>query len=186
MANAPTEEDLRVLDTKIKQLRLDYERYFLGTRPREPVMARGEVEKLILIYSNMAIQNTALRFKFSSINSRYQAFKRQWSDILRKIEEGTYTRHRFKADLHARERAVMDPRAPQASAGDSLFAEYRDARLACGQNVKSLSHQKFEKLIDKQRKALRERYGDASFRFRVVVEQGKVKLKASRQRAEAS
>ncbi len=183
MANAPTEEDLRVLETKIKQLKLDYERYFLGTRPREPVMARGEVEKLILIYSNMAIQNTALRFKFSSINSRYQDFKSQWSDILRKIDEGTYSRHRFKADLHARERAVMDPRAPQASAGDSLFAEYRDARLACGQNVKSLSHQKFEKLIDKQRKALRERYGDASFRFRVVVEQGKVKLKASRQRA---
>ncbi len=183
MANAPTEEDLRVLDIKIKQLKLDYERYFLGTRPREPVMARSEVEKSIIVYSNQAIQNTALRFKFSSINSRYQAFKRQWSDILRKIEQGTYTRHRFKADLHESERDVVDAAAPRASADDSLFAEFRDARLACGQNVNSLSHQKFEKLIDKQRTALRERYGDASFRFRVVVEQGKVKLKASRQRA---
>ena len=31
-----SDEDLRELDRKVKQLRLDYERYFLGTRPREP------------------------------------------------------------------------------------------------------------------------------------------------------
>jgi hypothetical protein len=98
------------------------------------------------------------------------------------MEQGTYTRHRFKADLHGRE--PVAPEAPGAPAKDSLFSEYRDARLACGENVKTLNHQKFEKLIDKQRKALRERYGNAEFRFRVVVEQGKVKLKASRQRAE--
>ena len=183
MANGVTEEDLRVLDTKIKQLKLDYERYFLGTRPREPVMARSEVEKIIIVYSNQAIQNTALRFKFGSINSRYQAFKRQWTDILRKMEQGTYTRDRFKADLHERGRDAEDPKAPPATGDTSLFSEFRDARLACGQNVKTLNHQKFEKLISKQRKALRERYGNAEFRFRVVVEQGKVKLKASRQRA---
>ena len=182
MANTPSEEDLRILDTKITQLKLDYERYFLGTRPREPVMGRSEVEKLIIVYSNQAIQNTALRFKFSSINARYQAYKRQWTEVLRKMEQGTYTRHRFKADLHGRE--PVAPEAPGAPAKDSLFSEYRDARLACGENVKSLNHQKFEKLIDKQRTALRERYGNAEFRFRVVVEQGKVKLKASRQRAE--
>jgi hypothetical protein len=29
-----TEEELRDLDRKLKQLKLDYERYFLGTRPR--------------------------------------------------------------------------------------------------------------------------------------------------------
>ena len=32
-----TEEELRELDRKVKQLRVDYERYFLGTRPREPI-----------------------------------------------------------------------------------------------------------------------------------------------------
>ncbi len=38
----PIEEDLQTLDIKMKQLKLDYERYFLGTRPREPAMARSE------------------------------------------------------------------------------------------------------------------------------------------------
>ena len=162
-------------------------RYFLGTRPREPILQRSEVDKLIVVFANTPIQNTALRFKFNSICSRYQALKRQWMDILRKIEQGTYERHRFKADLHERVRSAP---AQEAGAGGApgpaepdLFSEYRDARLACGQGVKSLSPEKFEQLLDKQRAALRKRYGDAEFRFRVAVEKGKAKLKASLVRA---
>jgi hypothetical protein len=182
-----SEEDLRELDRKVKQLKLDYERYFIGTRPREPILQRSEVDRLIVIHSNTAIQNTALRFKFNSICSRYQALRRQWTETLRKIEQGTYERHRFKADLHERKRRTS-PQAESAgsepSAAESdLFSEYRDARLACGQGIQSLSPEKFEHLLEKQRAALRERYGDAEFRFRVAVEQGKAKLKASRGRA---
>ena len=82
----PDEEELRVLDHKLKQLKLDYDRYFLGSRPREPVVLRADVDKLIAIYSNQPITNSGLRFRFSSLCSRYQALKRQWSEILRQIE----------------------------------------------------------------------------------------------------
>ena len=41
------EEDLKVLETKVNQLKMAYERYFLGTRPREPVTERAEVQKTI-------------------------------------------------------------------------------------------------------------------------------------------
>jgi len=105
----PLEEDFKILENKLLQLKLDYDQYFLGSRPREPVMLRGEVQKLIALYSNQAIQNTALRFKFGSICSRYQAFKRQWNEILRQIEAGTYSRHRFKAELHERRRHEEEP-----------------------------------------------------------------------------
>jgi hypothetical protein len=177
-----TEEELRDLDRKLKQLKLDYERYFLGTRPREPIHLRGEVDKLIVVFSNTAIQNTGLRFKFNSLCSRYQAFRRQWNETLRKMEQGTYTRHRFKADLHDRERQT----AQGAPGGADLFTEYRDARMACGQGVKNLSPQKLEQQLEHQRQALRQRYGDAEFRFRVVVEDGKAKVKARRIRTGAS
>jgi hypothetical protein len=183
------EEELRDLDRKVKQLKLDYERYFLGTRPREPLLQRQEVDKLIVVHASTPIKNTALRFKFNSICSRYQALKRQWTEILRKIEQGTYERHRFKADLHERQRLASASEESAASASSpggaadpaepDLFSEYRDARLACGQAVQNLSPEKFEKLLDKQRAALRKRYGNAEFRFRVAVEQGKAKLKAS-------
>ena len=42
----------------------------------------------MVVYANQAIKNTAMRFKFNSIVSRYQAFKRQWTDTLRKNRIG--------------------------------------------------------------------------------------------------
>jgi hypothetical protein len=181
------EEDLKVLDQKVNQLRLAYERYFLGSRPREPAMERAEVDKLVTIYSNTPIQNTALRFKFGSICSRYQAFKRQWNDTLRKIEQGTYERHRFKADLHRRDGGPAEPPPDEDAAGapaDSteLFASYVEARLACGQSVQHLSPEKLQARLSAQEQLLRERHGDVEIGFRVVVENGKAKLKVARAR----
>jgi hypothetical protein len=182
----PLEEDFKVLENKLLQLKLDYDQYFLGSRPREPVMLRGEVQKLIAMYSNQAIQNTAMRFKFGSICSRYQAYKRQWSEVLRQIEAGTYSRHRFKADLHERERHEEPPTtvsakaAGAAAAGDALFRSYVEACRSCGQDVKNLTPAKLEGILAKQREQLRSKFGDAEVSFRVAIEDGKAKLKASR------
>src|SRR5262249_60209786 len=89
-----------MLEFKLAQLKRDYDQYSLGNRPREPVQLRGEINKAVIELTNTAIKNTASRFKFSSICSRYQAFRRQWDETLRKIEAGTYERHRFKARRH--------------------------------------------------------------------------------------
>ena len=182
--NELLEEDIRSLDIKLGQLKREYEQYFLGTRPREPAMLAGEVRKLIARISNDAIRNTALKFKFSSICSRYQALNRQWQETLRKIEQGTYTRHRFRADLHERESAPRPP-AATASAGATvddpdLYAAYVKARSDCGQGVESLTPAKLQAALRKQETSLRARFGDAKVRFRVVVEEGKAKVKASR------
>jgi hypothetical protein len=183
----PLEEDFKVLESKLLQLKLDYDQYFLGSRPREPAMLRGEVQKLIAMYSNQAIQNTALRFKFGSICSRFQAFKRQWNEVLRQIEQGTYSRHRFKAELHERERQATRARSGPARAGgepdDALFRAYVEASRSCGQDVKGLTPAKLESILEKQREQLRARYGDAPFTFRDAFEDGKAKLKASRTKA---
>jgi hypothetical protein len=180
----PIEEDFKVLETKLLQLKLDYDQYFLGSRPREPVMLRGEVQKLIAMYSNQAIQNTALRFKFGSICSRYQAYKRQWNEVLRQIEAGTYSRHRFKAELHERERRgegkLAEAPPDSGKAGDALFQAYVEACRSCGQDVKGLTPAKLEGILAKQREQLRSRFGDATVSFRVAIEGGKAKLKASR------
>ncbi len=178
------DEDLKILDGKLNQLKREYEQYFLGTRPREPVLLAGEVRRLVAIQTNNPFPNTALKFKFSSICSRYQAFNRQWQDTLRKIEQGTYERHRFKADLHERE-AVAARQAAAAPAGaraddPGIYTVYVEARQACGQDVKNLSPAKLRATLREQEKSLRARYGNAEIRFRVVVEDGKAKLKASR------
>ena len=114
MATEAIDEELRMLEVKLAQLKRDYDQYFLGGRPREPVQLRGEINKAVVELTNTAIKNTASRFKFSSLCSRYQAFRRQWDENLRKIEAGTYERHRFKAKLHEQEAAVEAPPASAA------------------------------------------------------------------------
>jgi hypothetical protein len=175
------EEDLKLLEAKINQLKREYEQYFLGTRPRAPVVLAGEVRKIIAMLSNNAFANTALKFKFSSTCSRYQAYNRQWQETLRKIEQGTYERHRFKAHLH--EKQPTSPQAPPSGArldDPGIYDAYVEARQACGQEVKHLSPEKLQAILRKQEKDLRTRFGDSDIRFRVVVENGKAKLKASR------
>jgi len=179
------EEDLQILDVKLKQLRLDYEQYFLGSRPREPVLMRGEVQKMIAYYSNVAIQNTAHRFKFSSLCSRYLTMRRQWDLIVRKIEDGTYERHVFKANLHARGLAgaaaatTMPPRKapPLAEAPPSadLFDSYLEACKSVGQETSGLTRDRLNQVMDRQRDSLCKQYGCAEVQFRVVVEASPVK-----------
>ena len=185
MAPVPIEEDLQILDIKIKQLKLEYEQYFLGSRKRPPSQLRGEVTKLVIIYSNQAIQNTAARFKFNSLNSRFQAFKRQWDNTLRQIDAGTYERHRFKADLNrrAKQEASAKPAAGRGRArsggGDGLFDDYVKALRSCGQTATNITPEKLASVVKKQEAALQKRYGVSKVSFRVVVEDGKAKLKAS-------
>lgn len=178
-----TDETIEILDRKLGMLKRDYDQYFLGTRPREPHMLRQEVQKMVSLLSNSPIQNTALRFKFNSLCSRYQAFKRQWDDTLRKIEAGTYERHKFKADIRKRQGAATAGSKPTSGAAPAsdLYQEYVDARLACGQSTSGVSREKLEKTLAKQREQLQKKFGsDASFSFRVAVEDGKVRLKAKR------
>lgn len=180
-----TEETIEILDRKLSQLKREYEQYFLGTRPREPNLLLGEVRKSVAYLSNTPIQNTALRFKFSSICSRYMAYKRQWDDTIRKIEAGTYERHRFRARIHggggAPSRREGGP--PPAATRSDLYQEYVDARLACGQSADGITRDKLERQLERQTGELRKRFGeDAKFRFRVAVEDGRVRLKAKRLR----
>jgi hypothetical protein len=186
MATGAIEDDLRMLEFKLTQLKRDYDQYFLGNRPREPVQLRGEVNKAVIELTNTAIKNTASRFKFSSICSRYQAFRRQWDETLRKIEAGTYERHRFKAKLHEKQSglppfAVSPPAEEARAAAPDLYEAYVDARITCGESVKGLTREKLDAILDQQRAALRSKFGEgAEFRFRVQIENGTTRLKASR------
>ncbi|MEE3331236.1 MAG: MXAN_5187 C-terminal domain-containing protein [Myxococcota bacterium] len=187
MAAETLDDELRIMEGKLKQLKLDYEQYFCGSRPREPQQLRREVQKQVTECAQAPIQNTALRFRFNSINSRFQCFKRQWDLTLREIESGTYTRHLFKADLHERERllgreATGTPVRPPGESGAALFDSYCNAAIACGQDVSSLTPEKLQRIIDKQQGSLREKLKCDAVDFRVIVKDGKVKLRASARR----
>jgi hypothetical protein len=183
----PIDEELKILEVKIKQLKMEYEHYFMGSRPSEPGYLRAEVQKTILRFASTPIKNTAARFRFNTINQRFQTFKRQWDTIGRQIDAGTYKRHVFKANLRDRERGLGEGKGGpgrkrggvRGQSDTELFETYRDAAMACGQSVKGLTPERLRAVVRKQETALKKKLGCDKVNFRVVVEAGKVKLKAS-------
>ena len=181
------EEDLMLLDARLKQLRLEYEQYFMGGRKREPQLLRGEVQKIISYYANVPIRNTGHRFKFNNLRARFFAFRRHWDDTLRKIEGGSYEKHRFQAELHEREReaAGATPSAEPVAAAppddelERIFRAFVDARESTGQGSSGLTRERLGAQLEQQAATLRQRFGVAEVRFRVVVEDGRAKLKAT-------
>jgi hypothetical protein len=143
-------------------------------------MTRGEVQKMFALYAQSPISNTGHRFKFNNLRSRYFSFRRHWDETIRKIEQGTYERHVFKARLHDRkpEPPTVRPAANLGSGASSIYDAYVSARQACGQETGSLSPQKLAAHLNKQEQAIRAKLGCAGVNFKVVVEDGKAKLKA--------
>jgi hypothetical protein len=173
------DEDLELLGAKLKVLKLCYEQYFLGNRPREPQVERAEVQKIVAYWSNLPIRNTASRFHFNTLCARYFTFRRQWDEKCRQIEAGTFAPHLFKARLHEAGRSASTAARPEAPpSADDLFEAYVEARRACGEDVSGLTRQKLDLLLARQEAAIKSKYGCNAVKFRVVVEDGKTKLKA--------
>src|SRR5512147_2879841 len=114
----PVDEELDELDQGLKRLRVEYDQFFLGILKRPPTVLQGRVQKIIVKYANEILRKTAQKFRFNQLNSKFQIYRQQWGRTIRQIESGTYRGHRFKAQLHERERGLIplagapEPEAP--------------------------------------------------------------------------
>ena len=177
-------EDLAYLEFQLKNLITRYEQYFIGLEKREPSQLLSEVEKIVRRYSAVPISNTMLKYKFVMLTARFNTYREHWNRILRLIDEGKYFRDRFMSDLRQRQRAV----APSAQKSDQhpsddnelerLFNELREARKNCHMPVESLTRDMVAATIEKSKPALIARLGTDDLAFRIVVENGKPKIKA--------
>ena len=181
-------EDLPQLERKLGELITKYEQYFIGLEKREPVQILAEVEKLAHRYAGTPINNTMYKYKYNMLVARFNTYREHWNRILRLIEEGRYSRDRFIRDLRQRQQAGANPSheevapQPQDKELDRIYQEYRAARLSCNLPVDSLSRDLVAATIKKSKPSLVARLGTEDLSFRVVVENGKPKIKASQRK----
>lgn len=185
-------EDLTILENQLKELITRYEQYFVGIEKREPLTLLGSVEKIVRRYAHTPINNTMNKYRYTTLVARLNTYREHWGRILRLIEEGKYSRDRFIRDLHLRQN---DKKAAHHEEGqeerhkpahdpelDRIFHELREARKACHLPVDKLSIELVAATIEKSKAALAARLGTADLVFRVVVEDGKPKIKASQRK----
>jgi hypothetical protein len=177
-------EDVILLDKKLNELIIKYEQYFIGLEKREPLSVLGEVEKLVRRYSGVPINNTMYKHRFTMLVARFNTYREHWNRILKLMEEGRYSRDRFISDLHLRQKDKPEKKQAESSQAtaesdlDRLVHELCEARKACNMPVDKITRELVAATIEKQKPALAARLGTDHFAFRVVIEDGKPKLKA--------
>lgn len=185
-------EDLTILEHQLKELITRYEQYFIGLEKREPLPLLSAIEKLVRRYANVPINNTMNKYKYNMLVARLNTYREHWNRILRLIEEGKYSRDRFIRDLHLRQKDKKPVhheeeheehhKPPHDPELDRIFFELREARKACHLPVDKLSIELVAATIEKSKAALVARLGTTDLVFRVVVEDGKPKIKASQRK----
>jgi hypothetical protein len=181
-------EDLTQFENLLAELITRYDQYFIGLEKREPLPLLNEVERIVRRYAGTPITNTMYKHKFGMLVARLNTYREQWNRITRMIEEGRYTRDRFISDLHQRQRgsgATRRDHPPQPRPDNDLervYQEFCEARKACNLPVDKLTRDLVAATIERKKPALAARLGTDDLTFRVVVENGKPKIKAKQRK----
>ena len=179
-------EDIALFEQNLNELIIKYEQYFLGLEKREPLLLLAEVERAARKYQGVQIINTMLKFKYNSLVARLNSYKQYWARIIRLIEEGKYSRDRFKMEMHLKQKDAESPAKQHGSPSESridpevqrLYQHYIEARKACGLPVGNISPEMIAAAIEKQKPAIISKYHCSKVEFTVVVENGTPKIKA--------
>lgn len=179
-------EDVALFEQSLNELIIRYEHYFLGMEKREPLQLLDEVERAARKYQGFQIINTMLKFKYNSLVARLNSYKQHWTRIIRLIEEGKYSRDRFKMEMHLKQAGVEPPAKESAPPPENgidpetrrLYQQYIEARKACGLPVGNITPEMIAAAINKQKPAIISKYHCNKVEFRVVVEDGTPKIKA--------
>src|SRR5439155_3175521 len=80
--------EMQRLEAELKQLEAEYNMFFAGRLKRPPWETRSRLDALIKQHDRSYIQNYGDRFRFTTLQTRYQKFIDLWDKGLRAKEEG--------------------------------------------------------------------------------------------------
>ncbi len=177
-------EDMALFEQSLNELVIKYEQYFLGLEKLEPLKLLKQVESCVRQYANVSIVNTMHKFKYNTLVARFCSYKQYWNRINRLIEEGRYSRDRFKLSMHQEKPPVARPPEPSSTPnrpdpGFSLiYQQYIEARKVCNLPVDKISPDMIVAALEKQKPAIVSKYGCNDVEFKVVIESGTPRIKA--------
>jgi hypothetical protein len=137
------DKQMMQLEAEIRRLEAEFNMFFAGRLPRPPWETRARVAALVKKYDQSFIRNTADRFRFESLQSRYQKFIDLWERQMTNRELGRPMPGARRSEPPPPPRRPDPHDAPPADAGMIRFA--RDQQLSAeSEPVKKL----FEQLAD--------------------------------------
>jgi hypothetical protein len=126
---ASIDEELSTIERDIRTLKIEYEQYFGGGRPRPPADTQWRCENLIKRYAERVAElSTGQRFRYNNLTSTYAKYQDMWRKKMMQKESGTTQHHYGSAAKaieaeRARAAARQQAAAPPATPAASLIAE---------------------------------------------------------------
>jgi hypothetical protein len=189
-------EDLEQLEKGLKQLQIEWEKFFGGVERKPPNELRARIERLLRQHAGREIRNSTERFRYQTLTARYNTFNELWSKKLRALEEGR------PLGLHGRALALHEQHVPppppflseaappprdgeirvespelDEEAMRALFDRFLEARQQAGEKG-AVKFDSFQKLITQQATRIITEKGAQAVDFRLETKDGKVSLKA--------
>lgn len=170
------------LEAAIRQLETDYRRYFSGDLPLPPEELDLTIRNQVRQLRNTQLRRAADNFRLSSLEARFASYGEMYRRRLRDREEGRVAPPRAAAPETAapsrlpsyrREDGVVVGDRAERSGVAELFADLKRAGGAGNFDVDGLAS-----YLERQAEAIRTKTGRSQVQFRIVEEEGRVKLKA--------
>lgn len=181
------------VEQKMFLLKINYEKYFSGLERVEPLREREELRRSMRDLLDLQIRNSVQRFRYQTLKARFQSLELYWQRNLTLMERGIHPKMRFKADLKEKVREsepetlsadqieVLQERQERQEREERayklVYEKYVEARKQCGQST-DLSFDAVRDALKKQVRTIKSTYNCESVKFRIVVEDGKAKVKA--------
>jgi recombination DNA repair RAD52 pathway protein len=177
-------EEIALFEQNLNELIIRYEQYFLGMEKRMPQQLLDEVDKASRKFQGYQIVNTMHKFRYNAAIAKLNSYKQYWNRINRLIEEGKYSRDRFKMEMHKKTEPAGMPlkeHARETSINPEvqrIYKQFIDARKACHLPIATITPELIATAIEKQKPGIINKYHCSKVEFVVVVEKGMPKIKA--------
>jgi hypothetical protein len=199
-----TDEELNLLDSQLRRLKIEYEIFFSNPTKRPPNDIEWKVLSLIRKFSDGGRMSFSQRYRYNEISQRYAIYSDLWRKKSRIREEG-YRRpqdallsvqgvrdaseghkplHPAYGVSHAAADATSSPQFTLHSVSheereqvERLYNTLVAAKKKAGENV-SGNFESFTTFVQKKTQQIRKQYKCENVEYSVELANGQVKLKA--------
>ena len=186
----PTADDqLTRLEDDIRRLKIEFDVFFNGASKKPPYDTKGRVDTLMKRLGDDRTLTYAQRYRYTTLASRYNAFRDLWRRTMQGREEGrdalAFARANAKEEAVAKyQRAsfVCVDAHKDVALVKGIYQALLEAKKVCGEPTEDFSFPRFHRLIASQADGLKERLKCDSVSFSIDVEGGHVSFKAKGER----
>jgi len=190
--------ELQALEDALRSLNAQYDAFLFGSTPKPPVEIRRKVATQIRRLSTSEPDSSAERYRFSTLQGRYNALCERWDRLQSEkeagkrpgvyghftrtggggIERAVFARSNAAAPASVQEEGGKAARAAELSAEKELFERYKRAKLDHGEDTRALDFDRFVQRLALEREKLRQHFGVHEIEFGIAERDGRVRLVA--------